>query len=77
MKVDLSRIETIDSLIRRKFTGNPNELATKLNISLRTLHDTLNFMKNELNAPIVYNSTRRSYCYKEDGLICFKYQKKN
>jgi len=75
MKVDLNRIQTIDYLIRKKYTGSPNELANKLGVSLRTLHDTLSFMKQELNAPIVYNAVRKSYCYKEDGIICFKYQR--
>lgn len=75
MKVDLGRIQTIDYLMRKKYTGSPNELASRLRVSLRTLHDTLRFMKQELNAPIVYNAVRKSYCYKEDGTICFKYQK--
>jgi hypothetical protein len=75
MKIDLIRIERIDLMIRKKFTGSPGELAAKLGISVRTLYDTLSFMKEELSAPIIYNPIKKSYCYKEEGSFCFKYQR--
>jgi len=75
MKVDLERIQTIDHLIRKKYTGSPPELAKRLGISVRALHNILNFMKQELSAPIIYNPIRKSYCYSEDGRLCFQYQK--
>lgn len=76
MKVDLARIQIIDSLIKRKFTGPPHQLAEKLGISVRALHNLLNYMKTELGAPIVYNHVRKSYCYNVDGYFCFTYQSK-
>jgi predicted ArsR family transcriptional regulator len=35
MKVDLTRVERIDFLIRKKSTGTPKELAKKLGLSVR------------------------------------------
>lgn len=75
MKVDLNRVITIDALIRQKATGSPDCLAEHLNISRRALFDTLNFMRVQLDAPIVYSKIRRTYTYQEHGSFSFKYRK--
>lgn len=58
----LKMIERIDGLIRRKATGTPKQLASRLNISERCLFKTLNLMK-EMGAPIHYSISRESYAY--------------
>jgi hypothetical protein len=75
MKIDFNRVITIDFLINQKRTGPPDEFARYLNISRRTLFESLSFMKNVLNAPIVYNKVKRSYVYNEIGIFCFVFQK--
>lgn len=75
MKIDLNRVITIDALIRRKATGNPDDLAGHLNISRRTLFNTLNFMREHLEAPIVYSKCRRTYSYDNEGMFDFKFKK--
>lgn len=75
MKVDLERLTTIDALIRQKATGNPLILAQRLDISKRTLFFYLNYMKLNLNAPILYNRHRETYHYSEEGRICFVFKK--
>nr|WP_121273810.1 hypothetical protein [Pedobacter schmidteae] len=75
MKVDLNRVITIDALIRQKSTGSPDRLAEHLKISRRTLFDTLNFMREQLDAPIVYSKVRRTYVYQDQGSLNFKYKK--
>lgn len=75
MKIDLNRVITIDALIRQKATGSPDHLAERLNISRRALFDTLNFMREELDAPIIYDKVRRTYTYQKQGSLNFKYSR--
>ena len=58
----LEMIERIDGLIRRKATGTPKQLASRLGISERGLFKTLKLMK-EMGAPIYYCLSRESYAY--------------
>jgi len=60
----LEKIKHADYLIRSEKTGPPEEMASKLKISLRCWHDLRNAMI-ELGAPIFYNKCSRSYYYKE------------
>lgn len=55
-------IERVDSLICRKATGSPGELASKLELSERYVYKLINLMK-DMGAPIFYCNSRRSYCY--------------
>lgn len=47
-------------------TGSPNELASKLDISIRTVYNYIAFMKKEMKAPIIYDFQRLSYVYEEE-----------
>ena len=62
-KVDLEKIARLDYLIRHKATGNPDELAERLDMSRSTLFDLIAYLKEEMNAPIVYDRDRLSYTY--------------
>jgi len=75
MKISLSRILAIDSLIRHKSTGSPEKFALHLGISKRTLHVTLSYMKEAFNAPIYYNRVKETYSYVEEGFIMIKFQR--
>ena len=44
-------------------TGSPNELASKLGISIRTLYNYIAFMRKDMKAPITYDFQRLSYVY--------------
>ncbi|MGW8122725.1 hypothetical protein ACV07N_08690 [Roseivirga echinicomitans] len=59
------RIQRIHELIRRKATGSPKELASRLGISERQLYNLLDLMK-QLGAPIVYSITLCSYHYEHE-----------
>ncbi len=61
----LSRLERIHALIKRRATGNPEELAEKLGIS-RSM--TLNYLAEMkvLGAPIAYDQFLESYYYTEN-----------
>lgn len=75
MKIDFTRVMSIDFLIRHKSTGNPESLASHLGISKRTLFETLNFMKDSLHAPIIYDRYRCTYLYNEEGMMLFAFFK--
>ena len=61
----LKVIQRLDGLIRRKATGNANELADKLGISRSTVFALLECMKC-MGAEIAFSDIRRTYYYTED-----------
>lgn len=75
MRIDPNRVSAIDFLIRHKSTGCPDVFANRLNISKRTLHFTLSYMKHVFNAPIIYGKHRKTYSYAEDGYVIISFQR--
>jgi hypothetical protein len=64
----LYRIKRIDTLIRTKATGSPDDFAEKLGISKSMLMLNLDELKN-LGAPIEYSALHRSYIYNKEYLL--------
>jgi hypothetical protein len=64
-KIFFERLRTIDELIRRKATGNPETLARKLRISKSTMYSYISIMR-EMGAPINYCRLRCCYYYEND-----------
>jgi hypothetical protein len=54
----------LEQLIKMEATGNPNELAEKLDISTRQLFNYLSDLK-ELGLPITFNSQKNSYVFQK------------
>jgi len=63
-------LERIDALIRRKGTGSPKELASRLDISVRYVHKLLDYLRS-LGAEISYNHCRNSYEYLNEDQFQF------
>ncbi|MEW7291260.1 HTH domain-containing protein [Aquimarina sp. 2304DJ70-9] len=63
-------MERIDQLVRLQATGEPEDFAQRLGISKATLYRTIKTMK-ELNAPLEYDITLRSFVYRES--VGFKF----
>lgn len=61
----------LDVLIQSKKTGTPKQLAHKLEISERSVHYYIAFMKNEMKAPIVYDNKLETYLYETECKLCF------
>ena len=61
----------LNELIITKQTGAPKQLAQKLEISERSLHYYIAFMKNEMKAPIVYDNKLATYFYEMECKLCF------
>lgn len=71
----IDRIKRMDGLIRRKATGTPKTLASKMGISKRRIYEYIVELK-EMGAPIAYNRDRGSYVYTEDGFFDVSFRKK-
>jgi len=61
--VDLHLIHTLDQQIHQRSTGPPEVFAQKLNIVRSSLFDTIQYLRDEMQAPILYNSSKQSYEY--------------
>jgi hypothetical protein len=69
--MDIRVFIRLHELIVTKKTGMPKELAKKLEISDRSLHYYIAFMKNEMKAPIVYDNKLATYIYETECKLCF------
>lgn len=69
-----NRLDQLNSLIRRKATGSPIQLAKKLRVSERTVFAYISILKNQ-GADIKYNRNRQSYYYSSDGTFDFTFKK--
>jgi hypothetical protein len=70
----IQQLERLDQLIRLKATGTPAELAEKLNISKRQVHNIIDEMKADFSCPIVYSKIHNSYVYEKQGKLKLKCQ---
>lgn len=60
----LDRLKRLDSFIRRKATGKPDELASRLEMSRSTLFRHIEDLR-ALGAKITYDKERETYRYEE------------
>ena len=58
----LRQLERLDQLIRMKATGSPKDLARRMEVSERTIHNLMNSLKL-FGAEIGYCRNRESYYY--------------
>jgi hypothetical protein len=65
------KLQLIDSLIRRKATGNQKQFAEKILMSRSMLNEYLKEMK-ELGFPINYCKQKKTYYYEEEGSMVKK-----
>jgi tetrahydromethanopterin S-methyltransferase subunit H len=64
--LDIRIIIQLDNLIGKEMTGSPKQLASKLSMTERSVYNYIAFMKQEMNAPILYDYQRISYVYDND-----------
>jgi len=70
----INRLEYIHFLIKTKSTGNPEQLAEKMEVSKRTVYEYLRALEY-LGAEIRYNTQLESYTYESSGDFQFRYKK--
>lgn len=56
----------IHECISRETTGCPDCMAQKFGISKRFLHNILEYLKKDFDAPIAYSRLRETYYYTEE-----------
>ncbi len=61
----LQKLDRLHHLVRRKGTGNAEELSQRLQVCERTIYQLLDDLR-ELGASIEYSRKRRSYFYTQD-----------
>ena len=69
--MDIRVFIRLHELIITKQTGTPKQLAQKLDISDRSLHYYIAFMKSEMKAPVVYDNKLATYIYETECKLCF------
>jgi len=67
----LKRLDRLSRLIRRKATGTPDELASRMGVSRNTVFNMIKELEN-LGAEIEYCKKRRSYQYVVEIEISFE-----
>lgn len=73
-KYYFDRLEYLNTLIRKKSTGSPEQLADKLHVSERTIFEYIDILRS-LGAEIKYCRIKRSYCYSTDGTFDFQFKR--
>ncbi|MCU0444251.1 MAG: hypothetical protein MUE85_04985 [Microscillaceae bacterium] len=63
MLVNLEIIRQLDAKIRRKATGNPQDLANSLGISRRHVFRYLEYLRDDCGLLVEYDKDRESYFY--------------
>ena len=61
--INLYIVGKMDLMIRAKATGGHEEFAENLGIGRSTLFDTIKYLREEMNAPIVYNKHKKTFEY--------------
>jgi predicted DNA-binding transcriptional regulator YafY len=74
-KYYFDRLDYLHSLIKRRATGAPEQLAKKLNVSERTTFEYIEILRS-LGADIKYSRDRQSYYYTVDGSFDFHFKQK-
>jgi len=62
---NLHLLERLDGLIRRKATGTPQQLASRLALSKRQVFRLINDLK-DMGLPVNYSHQRQSYVYDKE-----------
>ena len=70
---EIAKFKKIDRLIRFRATVTPDELAAKLNVSRATFFRIIARYKEEFEAPVYFDRSINSYCYKYKGKLIIKW----
>ena len=67
MEKYITRMLAVDKLIKRKATGQPKELASKLQVSESTVYRILRILKENMCLSIEFSEKQNSYIYISDS----------
>lgn len=66
-------ILAFDVLIRSKVPGRANYLAGRLGVSRSTFFRLIDYMREELYAPVIFNTEQNRYAYEREGIVMFRF----
>ena len=66
-------ILAFDVLIRSKVPGRADYLAGRLGVSRSTFFRLIDYMREELYAPVIFNAAQNRYAYEREGIIMFRF----
>ena len=69
----LRRLERLAHLINRKGTGTREDLSRKLQVSVRTVDNLLQQLRDLCEVEIYFCSVRESYCFRAEVEIRFEF----
>ena len=72
--MNIVKIKQFIQLVEKERTGSPKEVAKKLLVSDRMIHNYVNVLRTHFDAPIEYNRYKKSYCYTEEGALIWEWQ---
>ncbi len=75
--MNLEKLESLHKLIVAGRARNTKDIARVLNVSERMVFNYMNYLRDELNAPLVYDRNVGYYRYTEDGGLSFKWNTKD
>ena len=69
----IKKLRKFIHLVKRMQTGKPADVAERLGVSERMIYNYTKFIREELNAPIVWNNFKQSYLFSESGDLIWTY----
>lgn len=75
--MNLDKIKYFIHLVEKERTGTAKAAAEKIGVSERMIFNYVNLLKNQLNAPIIYNREKQSFVFTEKGKLFWKWIKQN
>jgi len=66
-------ILSLDQLIRSKTTGTAIHMSRRLGISRSTFFRLIEYMREDLFAPVFFDEDKGRYCYAHDGRVIIRF----
>lgn len=66
-------ILAFDVLIRSKVRGKADDLAKRLGISRSTFFRLIEYMREDLHAPVIFDDDQDRYAYEREGIVMFRF----
>lgn len=72
--MNIKKIKHFIHLVQKERTGNPAEVAKRIEVSERMIYNYVSILKNDFDAPIDYNRYKQSYCFLEEGSLVWEWE---
>jgi transcriptional antiterminator len=73
--MNIVKIKQFILLVEKQRTGSPKEVAEKLSVSNRMIHNYVSLLRTSFNAPIEYNRYKKTYQFTNKGCLLWEWRK--